>query len=129
MRISWRWCRKLSATGSLSSKAAGGKAPRAARATWRTIRHYRIWLPGGRRPPSYGGQNHDASDCANGPTENAIARRNAVLPPVRLVAQRRSICAGHIAGNYLLGPDKALATAPVTSYPLAWRSAHCRRRC
>ncbi|TVO51658.1 MFS transporter [Denitromonas halophila] len=54
--------------------------------------------------------------------ENAIARRNAVLYAACQAfggaAAPLNFALGAIAGSYLLGPDKALATAPVTGYTL-----------
>ena len=40
-----------------------------------------------------------------------------------------TISLGGLAGHYLLGADKTLATLPVTGSTSAWRLARCRRRC
>ena len=54
--------------------------------------------------------------------ENAVARRNALLYAACQAfggaAAPLNFALGAIAGSYLLGPDKALATAPVTGYTL-----------
>ena len=54
--------------------------------------------------------------------ENAIARRNALLYAACQAfggaAAPLNFALGAIAGSYLLGPGKALATAPVTGYTL-----------
>lgn len=52
--------------------------------------------------------------------ENAIARRNAMLlalcQAINASAAPLSIALGGLVGAYLLGPDKSLATAPVTGF-------------
>ncbi len=52
--------------------------------------------------------------------ENAVARRNLVVylfcQSISAAAIPMNIALGGLAGSYLLGPDKSLATAPVTSY-------------
>lgn len=54
--------------------------------------------------------------------ENALARRNALLYAACQAfggsAGPINIALGGLAGSYLLGPDKSLATAPVTAYTL-----------